>query len=63
MAPTNKATKEDKMNTVTDAMLKQVKDASFEDGAKYVLDYIVNELGIDITDTDIFEEFMNEETN
>ena len=51
------------MNTVTDAMLKQVKDASFEDGAKYVLDYIVNELGIDITDTDIFEEFMNEETN
>jgi hypothetical protein len=63
VAPTNKATKEDKMNTVTDAMLKQVKDASFEDGAKYVLDYIVNELGIDITDTDIFEEFMNEETN
>jgi len=50
-------------NTMSDVILKQAKDASFEKGAKYVLDYIVNELGIDITDTDIFEEFMNEETN
>jgi len=36
---------------------------AYESGVKYALDYIVEELGLDITDSDIYEEYMNEEAN
>ena len=50
------------MNTMSDAILKQVKDASFEEGARYVLAELAD-LYDGITETDIYADFMNEETN
>lgn len=46
--------------TMTQAILDATKLASFEEGVRYALDYVINELGIDISDSDIAEEYLTE---
>lgn len=46
----------------TAAHLQKETAKAYESGVKYALDYVINELGIDITDSDIYEEFFTEES-
>ena len=47
----------------TAAHLQKESTKAYNAGVKYALDYVVNELGIDIKDSDIWAEYMEEETN
>lgn len=46
------------MFTFNQAELEKLMASTYSDGVRYALDYIINELGIDISDSDIAEEYL-----
>lgn len=47
-----------------DGIKKDAENKGFIEGAKYALAYVVNELGIELEGTDIYDDyFTNEENN
>ncbi len=51
------------MNTMTDELLTRIKGDSFQEGVRYALDYLREVYGEGIEETDIWTDYMNEETN
>jgi hypothetical protein len=45
---------------MTQAMLDATKAESYEQGVRYALNYVIKELGIDISDSDIAEEYLTD---
>jgi hypothetical protein len=50
------------MHTMTDELLTRIKGDSFQEGARYVLEYL-SDLYDGIQETDIWADYMDEETN
>ncbi len=47
-------------NSMSDAILEQIKGASYEEGVRYALNYL-SELYESIEETDIWADYMTEE--
>jgi hypothetical protein len=50
------------MHTVTDAIMAQIKGAAYEEGMRDALNYL-SELYEGIEETDLWADYMKEETN
>ena len=50
------------MHTMSDAILEQIKGASYEEGMRDALTYLA-ELYDGVEDTDLWADYMNEEAN
>jgi hypothetical protein len=49
-------------NSMSDAILEQIKGAAFQEGARYALEYL-SDLYDGIKETDIWADYMKEENN
>lgn len=50
------------MHTMTDELLTRIKGDSFQEGVRYALDYLREVYGEGIEETDIWADYMDEET-
>lgn len=48
-------------SSMSDAILEQIKGNSFQEGARYVLEYLRDVYGEGIEETDIWADYMSDE--
>ena len=50
------------MHTMTDELLTRIKGTAFQEGVRYALEYLHSVYGEGIEETDIWADYMNEES-